>query len=87
MLLHRKNESRDASSRSLSAIHRAGRRVRGIALDAEHELRAGEHALQRQLDAALEVARRAGRRVERHQALDVVVAWPGRDRRGAPASR
>ena len=56
-------------------IHRAGRRARRVALDPQRELGAGEHALQRQLDAALEIATAPAFGIERHQAGDVV----GRD--------
>ena len=56
MLLHRKNDRREASSMSLIAVGRPRRHLGGIALDAQHELRAGEDALQRQLDAGFEAA-------------------------------
>ena len=59
MLLHRKNDSRDASSRSLMRYAVSGGGVRRIALDAEQELRADEHALERPLDAGVEAAARA----------------------------
>ena len=53
MLLHRKNDSREASSRSLTRCGRA-RLESAVFLDAEHERRAGEDATQRQLDAGVE---------------------------------
>ena len=54
MLLHRKNDSREASSRSLIAVDAAGRDVCRIALDAEQELGADQQALERALDPGVE---------------------------------
>ena len=56
MLLQRKNDSRDASSRSLSRYGVLGGNAGGIALDPEQELRADEQRAQRHLDAVLEPA-------------------------------
>ena len=55
-LLHRKNDSRDASSRSLSAIRAPARDRRRRRLRAIEEVRAREDARQRAADAALEAA-------------------------------
>ena len=56
MLLQRKNDSRDARSRSLEAIGRARRDARGLAFDAEEEARRREDALEPALDAGIEAA-------------------------------
>ena len=56
MLLHRKNDRRDASSRSLTRYGVFGADAGGILLDAEQELRAHQHGRQRHLDPGLEVA-------------------------------
>ena len=56
MLLHRKNDSREASSTSLTRCTRARPSVGRIAFDAEDELRTGQNQLQRPLDAGLERA-------------------------------
>ncbi len=56
MLLQRKNDSRDASSRSLMRVDVAGRDVGGLALEPVEEIRIDEQARQRVLDADLEVA-------------------------------
>ena len=62
MLLHRKNDSRDASSRSLRRYGVFGATVGGLALDPEEELRADAGCCERHLDARLEAASlRAGR--------------------------
>ena len=84
MLLHRKNDSRDASSRSLTDTACRARRRR-VALGAEHELRAGEDGAERALDAALEAAVLAAGVVERQQAGDLRRRRPAGDTRGAPA--
>ena len=86
MLLHRKNDSRDASSRSLTRYGVSGASAGGIALDAEQELRADQHGRQRHLDAGVEVVlgrapcdrARAVRRGRRRS--------PAAGRRGASAS-
>ena len=57
MLLHRKNDKREASSRSLSG-YGAGSRLGGIAVDAQQEIRIHQHPLQRELDAGVEIASR-----------------------------
>ena len=49
MLLHRKNESRDASSRSLTGCAVPGAAAGRIALDAKQELRAHQQPLERSL--------------------------------------
>ena len=62
MLLHRKNDSRDAISRSLRRYDPAGLpaagglRAGGIAIDAQQEVGIDEQALERELDAAVEAA-------------------------------
>ena len=53
MLLHRKNDSRDASSTSLTRWIEPGVAA-AVLLDAEDEGRAGENAPQRQLNAGVE---------------------------------
>ena len=60
MLLHRKNDSREASSRSLMRYALPAATPARIALDAEQELRVDEHALERRLDAGVEAAVRSG---------------------------
>ena len=52
MLLQRKNERREASSRSLSTIGGARATLAGSLLDAEQEIRADQQPRQRELDAA-----------------------------------
>ena len=52
MLLQRKNDSRDASSRSLMRYGVFGGTPAGIVFDAEQELRADQHGRQRHFDAA-----------------------------------
>ena len=58
MLLHRKNESRDASSRSLMRYACPAAHRRRLALGADQELRAREQQPQRELDAVVEACRR-----------------------------
>ena len=72
IVLHRKNESRDASSTSLIRCAAAGPGAGRVALDAEQELRRHEH----RLDGGLDAARRnpplaAALLVERVERLDV----------------
>ena len=62
MLLQRKNDSRDASSMSLTRYACTGATVGGSLFDAEHERRAGEQAAKRELNAGLEGALLRGRR-------------------------
>ena len=73
MLLHRKKESREASSRSLTRYGVPGAQSGRIVFDAEQEVRADEHGGNRHLDPGVEVvfgprladrarAARAGRR-------------------------
>ena len=57
MLLHRKNDSRDASSRSLMRYAVLRRDAGRIVLDAEQELRADQDRAQRHLDARVEIRR------------------------------
>ena len=76
MLLHRKNDSRDASSRSLTRVRRPRRRAGRIVLDPEQELGIDEKPLEGPLDAGFEapVAVFAPARVvERQQRIDVGV--------------
>ena len=54
MLLHRKNDSREASSRSVSRCGRLPAPRRRILLEAEDEARTGEDALESALDAGVE---------------------------------
>ena len=54
MLLHRKNERREASSKSRDAIRRIRRGRLRLTLEAEQKLRAHEDAANRQLEARLE---------------------------------
>ena len=75
MLLHRKNESRDASSRSLSRYaplalgsHLACR----IAFDPEEKLRIDQHTLECGADPGLEAVAPA-RVVERQERSDILV--------------
>ena len=56
MLLHRKNDRRDASSRSLMRYAVFGANAGGILLDAEQELRTHQHRAQRHFDAGLKSA-------------------------------
>ena len=56
MLLHRKNESREASAEIADAIALAGGQARRLAFAAVDELRVGQHALQRRFDAVVEAA-------------------------------
>ena len=86
MLLHRKNDSRDASSRSRHAERRAGRHLRRLALEPEEELRIDEHARHRALDAELERLLPPGA-IELEQRVDAR-RWrrpPAGDRRASPA--
>ena len=82
MLLHRKNESRDASSRSLTRYGDAGRHARRIALDAEQELRADEQAAQRALDARARTCRPRALRDRTRAAVRGRPAAPDAGRRG-----
>ncbi len=50
-----------------------GHQLIGLAFGAEDELRAREYALQRHLDAAIEVALLTAGPIETHYALDVVI--------------
>ena len=54
MLLHRKNDSRDASSRSLTRYAEPRRRAGRIVLDPEQELGIDEKPFEGPLDAGLE---------------------------------
>ena len=72
MLLHRKNESRDARSMSLSRYDRARQRVRRLALDAEQEARRRQHAPQRSLDAGVESVFGLARAIEREQRVEIL---------------
>ena len=56
MLLQRKNDSREASSRSLMRNTPVRRRGVRVALEAEEELRADQHERQRLFDARIEAA-------------------------------
>ena len=56
MLLQRKNDRREASSRSLTRYAVPGVAAGRLPLDAEQELRAHQHPLERLLNAALEAA-------------------------------
>ena len=56
MLLQRKNDSRDASSRSLTRYAVPAATVAGSTLDAEQELRADQQPLERPLDPEVEAA-------------------------------
>ena len=56
MLLHRKNESREASSRSLMRYGAAIRHVGRVPFEAEDESRIHQHPGQRLLDAGIEIA-------------------------------
>ena len=73
MLLHRKNDSRDASSRSLSRYGRAGRHGSAAPLRRDTGTRGDEDARQRLLDARFEVPVLAALLIEPHQRLDFVV--------------
>ena len=88
MLLHRKNDSREASSRSLSryvaAVEPSRRR---IAMHAQQEVGIDEHALERELNARVEAAAVAPAVVEElEQRLARRLASPAGDRRAARAS-
>ena len=85
MLLQRKNDSRDASSRSLRRYAAPAAQVGRLALEAEQELRIDEHARQRALDAALERARLASGAIELEQAspCSAPLAAQDGDRRGS----
>ena len=87
MLLQRKNDSRDASSRSLMRYGVPGCDARRIALDAEQELRTHQQAPERALDPVLEAAAARGLRGRTPAAARRRRRSPGGDRRGAPASR
>ena len=72
MLLHRKNDSRDASSMSLHRMRSARLHACRILLDAIEERRAGENAREPGANASVEVALRVARLpVELHRRLDV----------------
>ena len=73
MLLQRKNESRDASSRSLMRYGVSGGDAGWILLDAEQELRAHQHRGQRHLDAGVEASVRACLPVQLERPLQVGV--------------
>ena len=73
MLLHRKNERRDASSMPLIGWTLARARARGITLGAEYEPRARQDRVQRSLDAGVEPAFARPALIERHQRSDVGV--------------
>ena len=62
MLLQRKNDSRDASSKSPRRNGAPGATARRLALEAEQELRVDEHARDRPLDAASRTCRARARR-------------------------
>ena len=51
MLFQRKNDSREASSRSLMRYDGSGRRLRRIGFDAKQELRTDEQPVERALDS------------------------------------
>ena len=87
MLLHRKNDSRDASSRSLS-----GYTVPGAALAGSRSTRNTNFGLASMRCSASWMPRskfpsRRPVAIERHQPLRCRRRWPARDRRGARASR
>ena len=73
MLLHRKNDRRDASSTSGDAIGRARLHAGGIGFDAKQKIGADEQPLERRADAGFEVALGAPGLVEAEQRLHVVV--------------
>ncbi len=73
MLLQRKNESRDASSRSLTRNAVAGRDVGRIAFNAEEKLRAHQQSLHGLLDPAIETSILASLDIERHDVLEIRV--------------
>src|SRR4029079_17695902 len=54
-------------------VHATRGKLLGFAFGTEHELRAGEYALQGHLDAAVEVTLLSARFEETHQALDVAI--------------
>ena len=80
MLLQRKNDSRDASSMSLTRYAAPARHRGRILFDAEDERRARQQAAQRELDAGVEAALLAAVAIERPSAA------PGR-RRSPDAGR
>ena len=86
MLLHRKNDSRDASSTSLTRYAVAGRDRGRVLFDAEDEGRARQQPPQRELDAGVEAALLAAVAIEREQRRQVADRRPAADRRGARAS-
>ena len=73
MLLQRKNERREASSRSLTRYAVFGATSGGILLDAEEKLRADQHGAQRHLDAASKSALRARLFIELQRHLQIGV--------------
>ena len=73
MLLHRKKERRDASSRSLIRKAAPAATSARVALDAKQKLRADEQTLERALDAPRRTRLPRGLLVERQQILDVGV--------------
>ena len=87
MLLHRKNDSRDASSRSLIAVGGAGVALAGSTLDAEQELGADQQALERTLDRRPRIRPAPALRRRAPAAARCPRRSPAGDRRGAPASR
>ena len=72
MLLHRKNESRDARSMSLMRYTDPGAAFGGIALDAEGEAWRGEDTPQPALDARFETLFGLARPVETEQRLEIL---------------
>ena len=83
MLLHRKNDRREATSRSLSryaaSLLRLTLRSARIAMDAQQEVRIDQHALERELDAGVEAAAVAPAAVEElEQRLHVAACVTGR---------
>ena len=84
MLLQRKNDSRDASSTSLSRYGVPGLTSSRVELEAEQEVGADQNALQRRFDSAVERAARCARVVERHQGLHIVDRRPAGGRRDVP---
>ena len=85
MLLHRKNESREASSRSLMRYDAAGGGVLRIGFDAEQELRVDQHGAQRSPDSRIEISVGPPLAIQRHRPLDL--RFRDRPAIGAPHQR
>ncbi len=82
MLLHKKNDNREARSTSLN---RCAARGGTAAFDAEQEVEADQHALDRGANAVFEPTLFGSGSIERQQRLDLRERPAAADTRGGPA--